>query len=270
MIQVSKQGFTYVFDRKTGEPVWPIEERSVPQNVVRTEWTSLTQPFPTRPPAFELQGANEDNLIDFTPALRKQAAAQLQNFVHGPLFTAPSEKGTVYLPGNIGGANWGGAGFDPETGVLYVTSRTIPTVYRMVANDGARTNFRFNRSPQLSSDLLRIDDLSIFKPPYSRVTAIDMNRGEILWRAPLGNGPRNHPLLKDLNLPPLGDADRAGSVLITRTLLFVNAMSILGADRTSRWNDTDASQKMIFVFDKASGRLLHTVLADGLYIRARQ
>ena len=118
-----KQGFTYVFDRATGEPVWPIEERPVPQSTVPGERTAATQPFPTKPPPFELQGTTQDNLIDFTPGLRARAEEQLQHFEYGPLYTPPSEKGTLFLPGLFGGANWGGGSFDPETGILYVPSR---------------------------------------------------------------------------------------------------------------------------------------------------
>ena len=127
VVQVSKQGFTYVFDRKTGEPVWPIEERPVPASTVPGERTSPTQPFPTKPPPFDLQGTTEENLIDFTPELRRRALEQLKTFEHGPLFTPLSlAKSNILVPGIAGGANWGGAGFDPDTGVLYVPSRTVP------------------------------------------------------------------------------------------------------------------------------------------------
>ena len=115
LAQVSKQGFTYVLDRRTGEPVWPIEERPVPQSTAPGERSSPTQPFPSRPPAFERQGLTDDNLIDFTPELRQRAIDALKDHDRGPLFTPPSERGTVQLPGWVGGANWGGAAFDPDT-----------------------------------------------------------------------------------------------------------------------------------------------------------
>ena len=144
VIQVSKQAFTYVFDRKTGEPVWPIEERPVPASTVPGERTSPTQPFPTKPPPFDLQGATEENLIDFTPELRRRALEQLKTFEHGPLFTPPSlAKSTVLVPGIAGGANWGGAAFDPETGMLYVPSRMAPTVVTLTPVDPKQGNMRY-------------------------------------------------------------------------------------------------------------------------------
>jgi quinoprotein glucose dehydrogenase len=260
VIQVSKQAFTYVFDRRTGQPVWPIEERPVPPSTTPGERTSRTQPFPTKPPAFDLQGATEDNLIDFTPQLRKRAVEQLQALEHGPLFTPISSmRSTVMVPGIAGGANWGGAGFDPETGVLYVPSRLGPSVFKLVPVDPKQGNMRFVRGP-LGGGLDTIDGLSIFKPPYSRVTAIDLNTGVHRWMAPLGNGPRNHPLLKDLNLPPLGDENQNGvSVLVTKTLLFVSARPL-----GTKWDDADAVRKLMYVFDKRSGKLVRVIEMDGL------
>lgn len=270
VMQVSKQAFTYVFDRATGTPVWPIEERPVPQSQVPGERTSPTQPFPTKPPPFDLQGATEDNLIDFTPELRKRALEQLQTLEHGRLFTPISSmRNTVLVPGIAGGANWGGAGFDPETGVLYVPSRLAPTVLKLIPVDAKQGNMRFVRGPigggldeagRPASAAITIDGLSIFKPPYSRVTAIDLNAGEHRWMAPLGNGPRNHPLLKDLNLPPLGDENQNGvSVLVTKTLLFVSARP-----SGTKWADADAVRKLLYVFDKQSGKLVRAIEMDGL------
>ena len=214
----SKQAFTYVFDRATGEPVWPIEERPVPASTVPGEQASPTQPFPTRPPPFDLQDAVEDNLMDFTPELRASAVEALNLFTHGPLYTPPSEQGTLALPGTRGGSNWGGAGFDPETGILYVPSRTAPAFLRVGASrspsPAQRARMRCCRS------VVTEEGLPLFKPPYARLTAIDMNRGEHVWMSPLGNGPRNHPLLRDMDLPPLGDHIDGQSVLVTGTLVF--------------------------------------------------
>jgi quinoprotein glucose dehydrogenase len=265
VIQVSKQAFTYVLDRRTGAPVWPIEERPVPQSTVPRERTAATQPIPSKPPAFDLQGTTPDNLIDFTPELKTRALEKLNLFEHGPVFTPPSLKGTIVLPGMFGGANWGGAGFDPETGTLYVPSRMYPSVERVAAQDPKRTNLLYrNGGAGPSVDDAVVDGLPIFKPPYSRVTALDLNRGDRTWMAPLGNGPRNHPLLKDLKVGPLGDQIHGGSVLVTKTLLFVSVTHLQynGQPNPPKWaahGDRNMTQKAIYVFDKSSGQLVHTI-----------
>jgi glucose dehydrogenase len=260
VIQVSKQAFTYAFDRKTGEPVWPIEERPVAKGNVPGEWYAPTQPFPTKPPAFDLQGAVEENLIDLTPELRKRALEQLKTFEHGPLFTPPvAGKGTLLVPGILGGANWGGAAFDPETGYLYVPSRMEPSAVTL--GPPPKGNMRYMRTSELTAKLLSMDGLPIFKPPYSRVTAIDMNRGEHRWMAAIGNGPRNHPLLKGMAaVPALGEPFQTGvSALVTKTLLVVS-----GAPRPTEWSDPDAARKLIFVFDKETGALLRGIELDAI------
>jgi len=216
--QVSKQGFTYVFDRRTGTPVWPIEERPVPQSTVPGERTSATQPFPTKPPAFERQGVSDSDLIDFTPELRQAALEAIKPFDYGPLYTPPSEKGTIALPGWVGGANWAGAAFDPEHGTLYVPSLTSPIVIQLVKPDPSRSNLLYVRGGVQAPPSL--DGLPLLKPPYGRVTAIDLNKGDTKWVTAVGDGPRDHPLLKDLKLPPLG-APLRNAPLVTRSLLFI-------------------------------------------------
>jgi quinoprotein glucose dehydrogenase len=216
--QVSKQGFVYVFDRKTGTPVWPIEERSVPQSTVPGEKTSPTQPFPTKPPPFDRQGFTVADVMDFTPELRARALEILKPYELGPLFTPPSERGTVQLPGNGGGANWSGAAFDPDTGMLYVPSVTSPFLVQLVKPEAGRGNLQYRRG---QATLPTLDGLPLVKPPYSRLTAYDLNRGTIAWQIPVGNGPQTHPLLKELKLGPLGNG--RGYVLTTKTLLFVAA-----------------------------------------------
>ena len=216
--QVSKQGFTYVFDRRTGVPVWPIEERPVPQSTAPGERSSATQPHPTKPPAYERQGVTENDLIDFTPELKQAALEVFKQFETGPLFTPPSEKGTIVNPGWAGGANWAGASFDPETGTLYVPSMTSPIVVQLVKPNAERSNLLYARGgTQLPPTL---DGLPLLKPPYGRVTAIDLNKGDTKWVAAIGDGPRNHPLLKDLKLPALGAPIR-NAALVTKSLLFV-------------------------------------------------
>ena len=226
VVQVTKQAFAFVLDRVTGEPVWPIEERDVPESNTPGEQTSRTQPFPTKPPPFDRQGVSIDDLIDFTPELRAEAIEIAKDFVIGPMFTPPSlageepgaTLGTIQLPGSAGGADWQGAALDPETGMLYVQSITGPFVADLVRGDPSRTNLgyvrhtrRYIRGPQ---------GLPLLKPPYGRVTAIDLNRGEVVWTAANGEGPRNHPAIRHLNLPRLGVPGRAAP-LLTRTLLFV-------------------------------------------------
>ena len=239
--QISKQGFTYVFDRATGEPVWPIVERrmdtetNVPGEVV---WP--TQPIPTKPAPFEYQGVSIDDLNDFTPELRQQAIDAIQPFRWGPLFEPISlhedggTQGTILRPGTGGGASWPGSAVDPETGILYVPSRSSYQMIhlydpREVFGDEATARFTHGgpgSGPRMPSGL------PLFKPPYSRITAIDLNTGEHLWMQPIGNGDavRNHPLLRDLDLPPLGDrVVRAGGPVLTKTLL-ISGMESGGTD----------------------------------------
>ncbi len=222
VVQVSKQGFVYVFDRRTGDPVWPIEERPVPQSTAPGEKTSPTQPFPTKPPPFERQSMTDDDVIDFTPELRAQALDVLKQWDRGGLFTPPSERGTVQIPGNVGGADWGGAAVDLETRRLFVPSLTNPIIVQLVPGDPSVSNLRFRRGG--TQNLPTLDGIPLYKPPYSRVTAYDLNTGTIAWQVPLGDGPTNHPLLKDLNLGPLGTGVRAAP-LVTKTLLFISHYS---------------------------------------------
>ncbi len=245
--QVSKQGFVYVLDRRSGVPVWPIEERAVPQSGVPGEKTSPTQPFPTKPPPFERQGFTEDDVLDYTPELRSRALEIVRQYEMGPLFTPPSEKGTIQLPGNGGGANWSGAAFDPETGRLYVPSITSPFLVQLIKPDPSRSNLRYRRGP---SNLPTLDGIPVSKPPYSRLTAYDLNAGSIAWQIPLGDGPRRHPLLASLNLPPLGGG--RGYVLATRTLLFV-------AHRSRPAGPTDGvppEAPSLQALDKSSGQVI--------------
>ncbi len=253
LAQVSKQGFMYVFDRVTGEPVWPIEERPVPTDTdIPGELVWPTQPFPTRPAPFEYQGATIDDLVDFTPEIRQIAVEAVEGFRLGPLFTPQSLTGTIQRPSTGGGANWSGAGVDPETGLLYVPSVNAFSVrnYRdPEPGEGATLNIIENRGAGTRQPTMP-RGLPLFKPPYSRMTAIDLNTGEHAWMQPMGDGDRvrNHPLLRDLNLPALGgDSSRAGP-LVTKTLL-VYALTTGGTSGGPR----------LVALDKATGEGLASV-----------
>lgn len=216
--QLSKQGFVYVFDRESGEAVWPIEDRPVPRSTVPGERSAPTQPFPTKPPAYSRQGMHEGQLIDFTPEILARAKEILEQYDYGPLYTPPSLRGTWNLPGWGGGASWPGGAFDPQTGWLYVPSHNRPVVLTIKKPDPNRSSFDFIGSIQISPP--GPFGLPIVKPPYGLLTAYDLNRGEIEWTRPLGEGPTGHPAIRHLDLGPMGSSTRS-HVLLTPSLLFV-------------------------------------------------
>ncbi len=239
LAQVSKQGFTYVFDRVTGDPVWPIEERPVETDTdLEGEVLSPTQPFPTKPPPFEYQGIGIDDLVDFTPEIRALAVEAVRNFRLGPLFTPPmlsvegGLQGTIQRPHIAGGASWSGAAVDPETGLLYVPSENRFSVIKYYTPDPAEGgNLRYTQADFDSGTQPAMPQgLPLLKPPYSRMTAIDLNAGEHAWMRPNGDGDRlrNHPRLRHLDLPPLGGEGHGGP-LLTKTLL-ISALSAGGSD----------------------------------------
>ena len=216
LAQITKQGFVYTFDRETGEPVWVIEEREVPQlPLIPGERLSPTQPFPTKPPAFERQGLSTEDLVDFTPAIHAEAVEILDNYTYGPLFTPPSvsvpggNRGTILRPSAGGGANWMGAAVDPESAVIYIPSSDSISVPVVVETDPEESSLRYRRISYGGTRGPR--GLPLLKPPYSTITAIDMNRGEILWQVPNGDrapNVENNPALKGIDLPPLGGGGR--------------------------------------------------------------
>src|SRR5215469_3937902 len=283
VIATNKTGFLYVFDRVTGQPVWPIEERPVPKSTVSGEETWPTQPFPTKPPPFDRQGFSEADLIDFTPELHKKALEIASHYVMGPLYSPPSirsdepegQRGTLVLPGGWGSGNWNTSAFDPATGMYYAVSMTQAGSYGIVRNpdlespmlygiaDRQRNQQQQNggQGPQPAlppqqnefrppASPLNIDGLPIWKPPYGRVTAYDMNKGTIAWMAANGDGQRNHPLLKGLDLPPLGNIGRPAP-LLTKTLLIVGDSSdaVMGQAGVS-------GPAKLRAFDKATGKVI--------------
>jgi quinoprotein glucose dehydrogenase len=219
LAQVTKQGFLFAFDRTNGQPLWPIEERPAPASDIPGERASRTQPFPTRPAPYEYQGVTENDLVDFTPEVRAMALKAIQGFRIGPLYTPPSIEGTIQRPAASGGGNWAGAAVDPDTGMLYVPSKNQFSVHRLSPQDPAlKGNLRMMQVPPRNPQL---QGLPLFKPPYSRMTAINMNTGDHAWMVPTGSGDRyrTHPALKDLNLPPLGGDVTMAGPLLTKTLL---------------------------------------------------
>ena len=247
--QPTKQGFCFVFDRRTGAPIWPIEERPVPQSGLAGERTAATQPFPTRPPPFDRQGVGEEDLIDFTPELKAEARAILTRYRSGPLYTPMGTEPTTMLPSWIGGANWWGAAADPETGILYIPSITA-LVSMQLAPDGSRIDTpdgdveiagqsTIVRGPQ---------GLPLLKPPYGRITAIDLNQGAIAWSRPNAPGAADSPAFRPFAPGWIGTTSRTGP-LLTRTLLIMGEGP--HAPRQSR--------KLLRAFDKRTGDVVGEV-----------
>ena len=225
VVQLTKQAFAYAFDRETGEPLWPLEERPVPTSDVPGERTAPTQPFPTKPAAFDRQGVTVGDLVDFTPAIRAAALDSVKDLRMGPMYTpsslidaADGTRGTLVLPHFGGGANWEGGAADPETGMLYVASQTTINVFA-VNPAGERSDIRYLF---VNGDAPHPLGLPLIKPPYGRITAIDFNTGEHRWVVPNGDTPddiQSNPALAGVALPPTGKPSKA-LLLVTKTLLF--------------------------------------------------
>jgi len=300
--QITKQGWVYVFDRTNGQPVWPIEERPVEKGTVPNEWYSPTQPFVTKPPAFDRQGVSPDDVIDFTPELHEEGLKLLSKYKIGPIFTPPvvsnvdGPLGTLILPSVTGGANWQGGALDHETNKLYVYSVTAPSALGLVQPDPTKSDFgyvlgvaRANAPPvqtQTESSgparnepsaagasggrgqapaaggrgqapaagrcggagALSVQGLPLIKPPYGRITAIDLNKGDIAWQIAHGDTPdnvKNHPALKGIDIPRTGRAGRIG-VLVTKNLVIAGE---------GGFNTTPNGQRgaMLRAYDKATG-----------------
>ncbi len=220
----SKMGFLYTFDRVTGEPVWPIEDRPVPASSVPGERAAETQPFPTKPAPFAKQGFTEEDVIDFTPELRAEALGIVRRYRLGSLYTPPSLEGTVTRPGVIGGGNWGGTAVDPETGWLYVKSTNNPAVLKLAEADPSRTEGSYGIDRSRRSFRLA-NGLPVHKPPYGTLTAIDMSTGDLVWQIPIGDTPnvRHHPALAGIDLPDrLGVTGAPGPIVTRGGLVFLS------------------------------------------------
>lgn len=244
VVQLTKQGWAFVFDRVTGEPVWPIEERPVGKSDVPGEASWPTQPAPVRPPAFSEQGVTLEDAFDLTPALKVEAQAELKKYRLGPMYTPPSLEGTVGRPGNIGGANWGGGAFDPETGLLYVKTTNQGFISKIAKPDRSESN---PRRDEVDYELVGRggmpnlpNGLPLLRPPYGHLTAIDLNRGDISWRVAFGDfAPlRSNPALKGVPLPKRLGSPGAAGVIVTKGGLVIGG-----------GNDT-----AIYAFDKTTGQ----------------
>ena len=281
--QVTKHAFTFVFDRVTGKPVWPIEERPVPQTDVPGERTSPTQPFPTRPAPYDRQGVTVDDLIDFTPELKAEAIAIFNQYKTSTNpFLPPIVAGTdgklasLWLPHHTGGGNWPGGALDPETGIMYVSSVTNADAVAVQKGDPKRTDMAYvgalgahpgapsgavqTAAPPVAGESARRPSfgprgLPLVRPPWGRITAIDLNTGDHVWMIANGDAPdvvKNNPALKGLNL----DLSKAGKperspLMVTKTLLF-------GADGSGLFSSGPGSGGPMFrAIDKKTGAIVH-------------
>jgi quinoprotein glucose dehydrogenase len=251
VVQLTKQAFAYVFDRVTGEPVWPLVETPVPQSTVPGEWTAATQPIPSKPPGFDVQGFAEDALIDFTPELRALALEEIKPYTVGPMYTPPSlvtptNKGTIVFPGFGGGANWQSGAGDPETGFIYVGSSTNPAVIGLEPILPARPDDPDYADYRMTGSLPQLPNgLRLMKPPYGRITAYDMNQGAIAWQRPNSDTPpaiqANLDAAGLTDVPATGNPSQAG-LLVTKTLLFAGEGS--------------GGQPIFHAYDKRTGERL--------------
>ncbi len=255
--QVTKQAFVYVFDRVTGEPVWPIEEQPVPASTVPGERASKTQPIPTRPAPIDLQGARDEDLIDLTPEIHQEAVDIAAKYDRGALFTPPSQRGTIVAPGVAGGASWAGAAIDPETGMLYVGTYRLPFAVTVRKPRPSESSYDFIGDARY---LPGPRGLPLLKPPFGSMLAIDMNSGDHRWRAPVGNSDAM------LSIQRLGIREKLGRpsrswALVTKTVVAVVQMGYQGAPRFmpsfQRFiYDLHNQDPHLWVYDKASGEML--------------
>lgn len=238
VVAPTKQGFLFVFDRVTGKPLWPVEERAVPQSDVPGDSSWPTQPFPTKPAPFAKQGFSLDDVVDFTPAVKAAALTEIAPYRLGPLFTPPSLQGTVVMPGAIGGSGWGGAAVDPETGWLFVKATNSPALYTLRRNDSpsdtvdapymadlAHSSLGVALQSRAEGTARRAGLLPINKPPYGTLTAVDLNTGDTKWSVTLGDSPeiRANPALAGVTLPEkLGVAGSPGALVTRGGLVFIS------------------------------------------------
>jgi quinoprotein glucose dehydrogenase len=275
--QPTKQAFLYVFNRENGEPIWPIVERPVPQGDVPGEWYSPMQPFPSKPPAFDNQGVSSDSLINFTPELHAEAEKLVSKYRIGPLFTPPSVSkadgplATIVSPGALGGANWPGGSYDPDTHIMYVYSRSDIAALGLVPSPDPKISDmeyvqgtaglapRAGRAmgappvpapnPESGEPVLTVRGMPLLKPPYGRITAINLDKGEIVWQIAHGETPdnvRNNPALAGLTIPRTGSASLIGT-LTTKTL-------VIAGEGINTTTPSGMRGAMLRAYDKATGK----------------
>jgi quinoprotein glucose dehydrogenase len=275
LAQPTKQAFLFVLNRETGEPIWPIEERPVPQSNVPKERTSPTQPFPTRPAPFDMQGITENDLIDLTPALKAEALEVVKRYQMGPLFTPPvlsapeGPLATLQVPSDVGGANWPGGSLDPESNFLYIHSHTAVFLNGLVPANPAQSDMGYvsgqargrgagpagadggrAAGPGPGRGGASVQGLPLVKPPYDRITAYDMTSGDIVWQKAHSSTPdniKNHPALKGLSLSRTGQPGRTFiGVLTTKTLL-------VAGDGGVHTNEAGRRVALLRAYDKRTG-----------------
>ena len=325
--QPSKQGFLYVFDRISGKPVWPIEEKPAPQGDVPDEWYSPTQPFPTKPVAYARNGVTPDELIDFTPALHDEAMTLISRYQIGPVFTPPVESkiggplATLTLGTASGGTNWPGGSYDPETHTVYVFAcnacltpiglvrppKEVSDMEFVNGTAGQEVRMRTGPGENAGADSPQgrggrggggggaaagggrgrggraaaaasgntpapaparggggggfgggttVQGLPLIKPPYATISAINLDRGEIVWQVAHGETPdaiRNHPALKGLNIPRTGQSGYNIGTLVTKTL-------VVAGDSSIYTTPSGARGAMLRAYDKTSGKEVGSVL----------
>jgi quinoprotein glucose dehydrogenase len=272
LAQPTKQAFLFVLNRENGEPIWPIEELPVPQSNVPKERTSPTQPFPTKPAPFDMQGLTENDLMDLTPALKAEALEVVKRYRMGPLFTPPvlsSLEGplaTLQVPSDVGGANWPGGSMDPDNNFLYIHSHTAVFLNGLVAANPAQSDMGYvsgqargggagpgggpAAGPAPGRGGATVQGLPLMKPPYDRITAYNMNTGDIVWQKAHSSTPdniKNHPALKGMNLPRTGQPGRTFiGVLTTKTL-------VIAGDGGVHTNEAGSRVALLRAYDKRTG-----------------
>jgi quinoprotein glucose dehydrogenase len=290
--QPTKQGILYVFDRVTGEPVWPIEETPVEKGNVPGEWYAPTQPIPSKPPAYSRNGVTPDVLIDFTPAMRDQALTIVSKYKLGPVFTPPAEStiggplATLTLGTAAGGTNWPGASYDPDTHNVYAFAcnsclvpigvvpapKEISDMRYVMGTAGRPVEIARGPGENAGADApmpskkpepaaagggggggyapLSVQGLPLIKPPYGTISAINLDRGEIVWQVAHGDTPdfvRNSPALKGMNLPRMGQPGYNVGTLITKTL-------VIAGDGMVTTTPEHPRGAMLRAYDKLTGK----------------